>query len=215
MQRLELIGHTVTMVPLLTEELLEALAERWRVLGAPIVDSLRPGLSDAEMDTLVAPLGLRLPAEARIWWGWHDGAETGLVSHSIGNFIAPLRLAAAVEQYGQVLEDAATVAGDDDSVAPEEFWRQDWFPFAMPTRALLACDCSVASGAATPIRYVDFEFPAESREPVAPSLGAVVSLWIEAIDCGAWTYDHDRPGGWELHPERLPHVREWAQKLIG
>jgi hypothetical protein len=31
----------------LTSDLLEALADRWRQLGAPIVDGLRPGLSGA------------------------------------------------------------------------------------------------------------------------------------------------------------------------
>jgi hypothetical protein len=49
---------------LLTEELLEQLAERWRTLHAPIANSLRPGLSKVEMDALAAPLGLRLPHEA-------------------------------------------------------------------------------------------------------------------------------------------------------
>jgi hypothetical protein len=81
---------------LLTEHLLEELAERWRALRAPIADSLRPGLSDAEMDALVSPLGLRLPHEARVWWGWHDGTDSDLLSHGIGNQIVPLRLAQAV-----------------------------------------------------------------------------------------------------------------------
>jgi hypothetical protein len=32
----------------------------------------RPRLADEEMDVLTAPLGLRLPCEARVWWGWHE-----------------------------------------------------------------------------------------------------------------------------------------------
>jgi cell wall assembly regulator SMI1 len=200
--------------PQLTEALLEGLAERWRTLGAPIVDSMLPGLSDAEMDALVAPLGLRLPTEARVWWGWHDGVETGLLSHGIGSYIVPLRLAQAVEKHRQLLEIAADVTADDDTSGPDDFWRREWFPFAVPPRADLACDCSASDGEPTPIRYVEFELPAESQEPVASSLGAVVSLWIEAIDSGAWTYDHDSPPGWTTHPERLPRIHGWARNLI-
>jgi hypothetical protein len=162
----------------------------------------------------MAPLGLRLPGEARLWWGWHDGAETGLISHGIGNGIVPLRLAHAAEQYGQVLEDAALVAADRDVFEPDDFWRRAWFPLAAPARGLLACECPVAEDAPTPIRYVDFELPVESQEPVASSLGAVVSLWIEAIDRSGWTYHHDRPPGWTTHSDRLPRVDGWARNLI-
>lgn len=198
----------------MTEELLEQLAERWRTLRAPIANSLRSGLSDDEMDALVAPLGVRLPTEARVWWGWHDGTEIDLLSHGIGNYIVPLQLAHAVEKYRELLQVAADVTADDETYEPHDFWRREWFPFAMPRRADLACDCSVAEGAPTPIRHVEFELPAESQEPVAPSLGAVVSLWIEAIDSGAWTYNHNRPPGWVTHPERLPQIDGWTRNLI-
>jgi hypothetical protein len=76
-------------IPLLTEGLLEQLAARWRTHGLLIVESLRPGLSDAEMDELTEPLGIVLPREARTWWRWHDGASTeGGGSCNLG----PLRL---------------------------------------------------------------------------------------------------------------------------
>lgn len=197
----------------MTEELLEQLAERWRALRAPIANSLRPGLSDDEMDALVAPVGVRLPTEARVWWGWHDGTETDLLSHAIGHDTLPLQLAQAVEQYSELLEAASDVTADDESSDPGDFWGREWFPFAVPRRAHLACDCSVAEGAPTPIRHVDFYFPAESRVPVSPSLGAVVSLWIDAIDSEAWTYDHDRPG-WKRHPERLPPLEGRTRLLV-
>jgi cell wall assembly regulator SMI1 len=204
----------VTAAPILTEDLLEQLAERWRTLRAPIATSLRPGLADNEIDALVAPLELRLPHEARVWWGWHDGTETGLISHGIGNHIVPLQLAQAVARYRELLQVAAEVTADDETFAPGDYWRHEWFPFAAPRRADLACDCAVPEGAPTPIRHVEFELPAQSQEPVAPSLGAVVSLWIEAIDSGAWTFDHNRPPGWETHHERFPHVDGWARNLI-
>lgn len=74
---------------MLSKELLEDPAARWRRQDMPIAGSLRPGLSDAEMDPLTEPLGIRLPREARTWWGWHDGAWTdGKGSSNLG----PLRL---------------------------------------------------------------------------------------------------------------------------
>jgi len=165
------------------------------------------------MEALVTPLGIGLPTEARVWWGWHDGTEIDLLSHAIGHDILPLQLAQAVEQYGELLEAASDVTADDENSDPDDFWRREWFPFAVPRRAHLACDCSVAETAPTPIRHVDFYFHAESQVPVSPSLGAVVSLWIDAIDREAWTYDHDRPG-WTRHPERLPRLDGRTRLLV-
>jgi cell wall assembly regulator SMI1 len=74
----------------LTEDLLEQLAARWREQGMPIVESLRPGLSDAEMDELTQPLGVLLPREARTWWGWHNGADAGSADLGPGRCSHPL-----------------------------------------------------------------------------------------------------------------------------
>jgi hypothetical protein len=52
----------------LTVELLEELKARWRDLGAPIAEQLRPGLSQEQIDAIVAPLGLHVPSEALVWW---------------------------------------------------------------------------------------------------------------------------------------------------
>lgn len=54
--------------PRLTVELLEELKARWRDLGAPIAEQLRPGLSQEQIDAIVAPLGLHVPSEALVWW---------------------------------------------------------------------------------------------------------------------------------------------------
>jgi cell wall assembly regulator SMI1 len=55
---------------------LDRLERVWRRLDSPLVDLLRPGLSDEQIDELMAPTGLTLPDELRLWWGWHDGAPT-------------------------------------------------------------------------------------------------------------------------------------------
>ena len=67
------MSSSLPTAPQLTVDLLEQLAERWRRQRAPITEALSPGLDEEEMDALIAPLGLSLPVEARVWWGWHDG----------------------------------------------------------------------------------------------------------------------------------------------
>jgi cell wall assembly regulator SMI1 len=74
----------------LTEALLEDLAAQWRKHDAPIARRLAPGLSDAEMDALAAPLGLGVPPEARAWWGWHNGAQNASVVTSDGKTFSSL-----------------------------------------------------------------------------------------------------------------------------
>ena len=66
----------------------------------------------------------------------------------------------------------------------------------------MVCDCSVPEGAPTPIRQVDLEFFNGAAEPAAPSLGTVVSWWIDALDRGAWTYNLALQR-WEEDPSRL------------
>jgi hypothetical protein len=39
-----------------------------------VADKLRPGLTDGQIDEFSRPMRISLPAEARRWWGWHDGA---------------------------------------------------------------------------------------------------------------------------------------------
>jgi hypothetical protein len=59
--------------PVLDDAGLAEYVERLRSLGVPVDALSEPGLSDAEMDEMVAVIGLVLPGEARVLWRWHDG----------------------------------------------------------------------------------------------------------------------------------------------
>lgn len=55
---------------------LDKLDEHLRRQGAQIADVLEPGLSEHDIDDAVMDsVGLRLPAEARTWFGWHNGTR--------------------------------------------------------------------------------------------------------------------------------------------
>jgi cell wall assembly regulator SMI1 len=154
------------------------------------------------MDDATASLELTLPTEARVWWGWRDGAST-MTNCALGLDLLYLPLEKALELYRRQLRIADQVAAGDDSLTAEDAWPRSWLPLSSTGRgAMMVCDCSVPDGAPTPIRQVDLEFFNEAAEPAAASLGTVVSWWIDALDRGAWTYNSSLRR-WEEDPSRL------------
>jgi hypothetical protein len=89
----------------LTTELLEQLAKRWREHGAPVASHLRAGLTAEQMDELTRPLGLHLSSEARTWWGWHDGADPALRLGTERDLGGPLQGFLTLEESDQRLPD--------------------------------------------------------------------------------------------------------------
>lgn len=87
----------------LDQNLCEQLKQRWILQGAPLVEHLRAGLGVTEIDALTSPLGLRIPIEARRWWGWHDGAGGGTdpLLGKLGPGREFLSLSQAVDEYEQ------------------------------------------------------------------------------------------------------------------
>lgn len=175
--------------PLLTEGLLERLATRWRAHGLPIVESLRPGLSDAEMDQLTEPLGITLPREARTWWRWHDGAssDTGGSAN-----LGPLRIYSPLSDVVRnTLAIRASMRGADGELDPA--WRHSWLTLNSGGDTTVI-DCAVGFEEAVPARYYRFEEPETGAKGVA-SMGTLVLLYIDAFDRGAWSFDRVR-GVW-------------------
>jgi cell wall assembly regulator SMI1 len=185
--------------PLLSPEMLTDLERQWQRQGVPLLEHLRPGLPRSEIDALIAPLGLRLPVEARTWWGWHDGARTNgpSVRRTIGAGFEYLPLAEAVEQYRLCREASEQVASTEGHPRPmsepEYWWRPQWFPITLTGYGgVVACDCSVGNDSPTPIRMVWWAGRESFAEPVAQSFGQVVSWWIDALRTGVWRYDAGR-----------------------
>jgi cell wall assembly regulator SMI1 len=189
---------------MLSRSLLASLADRWETQAAPIAQDLRPGLEPRAIEEVTSPFAIRLPAEARLWWEWHDGTWQTLTSHALGLDLAYLPLAMAAERYAKERDAAAQAV--DEGIDPSELWQPGWFPLASGGDGrVMACDCDITEGAPTPIHYVHWEKAGDdSHQPVAPSLGVVVSWWIEAIDSGAWRYDGDA-ARWESRPDLLPN----------
>ena len=159
------------------------------------------------MEALIEPLGLRLPTEARRWWGWHDGATLGgyAVSRELGPGRQFLSLSSAVEEYQQRrrLSVQAAQGSSPPMSEPDWWWHPTWLPLVDGGGPTIACECSVVEGQPCPILVVNWheaaewiEFP-EAASPVkARSFGDMVGLWLKALDCGAWRFDPSQ-GHWD------------------
>ena len=170
-----------------------------------MIDHLRPGLPSKRIDEITRPLGLTLPVEARIWWGWHDGVDVRFGVHvelSPSLPFLPLEEAAALCDHAR--RQAAQVAGDQ----ADYWWRPSWFPIT-ERRGEIRCDCDVQEGAPTPIFYAySHDHDADGlNNPKVDSFGRMVGWWVEALETGAWRYNAEAKR-WERHPELLPPERE-------
>jgi cell wall assembly regulator SMI1 len=180
---------------LLNTHLLAELEARWRAQGAPITERLTPGLSNEEMDAITAPLGIRLPAEARLWWQWHNGVPVSTVTlraqRTIGGAYyeyTPLEEAAA--EYEQARNIAAEVVSSPDTAG--DFWHPSWWPISSDLGGRwIACQCDVAEDAPTPIRAINFAEGTQFEPPVLGSFGELVQHFIDGMDQGVWRYDAD------------------------
>ncbi len=196
---------------LLTPRHLQELEQWWVSLHAPLLEYLRPGLTDAEMNGLAAGAHLRLPDEARLWWGWHDGvpAEFYGILRQLGGpsfQFLPLQEALDLYEVQRATARRAVSRGDKSEWGnPDFWWDPSWLPITeSPTsNVTIACDCSVRAGDPTPIRGYFWDAAVESRTPATASFGELVEWWLQAFSTGAWFYDQEL-GRWEYFNERLP-----------
>lgn len=197
----------MSAAPFLTRGLLSQLADAWTAQGAAIAGQLAPGLSDDEMDELTAPLGVRLPLEARVWWGWHDGVPwrtdgERTTGRELGPGMDYLPLRDAVSQYLRERRNFTQVMGDPEPYRPKSFLTITY------RGGPIMCDCAVAPGSPTPIYLADSHDsqPQDVQNPVARSFGEMVTWWIEAMRDDIWHWD-SRQELWKLHHERIEGER--------
>lgn len=188
--------------------LLEDLEGHWRRVGAPIADRLAPGLSAREVQQTVQALQLRLPDEAVVWYGWHNGIQPQPSGNGSERLLGPgrelLSLQQAVDRY-HWLRDVARQVGDG---AAEWWWPTTWFPIVRTSgRRVLAVDCAIGERRPTPVRAVDWE-DEDFHQPRVPSLADAVAVWVELLERGFWLYRPELGDGglWDQSDE-VPDLR--------
>jgi hypothetical protein len=172
----------------LDAELLAELDRRLRERGVPAIGAAQPGLSEEAINEIVAPLGLSLPREARLWWSWHNGVQpdAGPGPREIGPTRKWLPLEEAAEECGRIRKMVREARDPRDPRPIESIWSSSWLPFVQ-SNGVYVIETAVPDDAPCPVRVHWFDEP--ETPPDLPSLGALVSLWIEALDRRAWSYD--------------------------
>jgi cell wall assembly regulator SMI1 len=171
--------------PILDATMWAEYVEKLRSHGVPLDEwTLHPGLSDAEIDELMAVIGLVLPDEARVLWRWHDGILEDSRANPLGGFKGRfLSLEEAIKTHRFYREIVLEVVEGD----PDIRYRPSWLPL-LGEQHPVVIDCAVGRGQPTPLRLVYLADPEEPHVRVR-SLGEAVSLWSDALDQGVWKWD--------------------------
>jgi hypothetical protein len=107
---------------------LDALLEALRNTGVPLVASLAPGLSRADIDRKVAALPGQLASEVVEYFEWRNGltldreVDIELFPQGI-----PMSLDEAVTHYDAQRHFAAQIAAQA-GLPPDDIWNESWFP---------------------------------------------------------------------------------------
>jgi len=183
-------------------------------LGAPVAELMRPGLPDEKIDDLIAPTGLTLPDELRIWWRWHDGADEAASNHEEGRRLGPggwlhLPLLTMIELHGYHNGRYCDMLAHGSTDLAEQGWRPGLFPFshrAWQPNHVLAADTLVPEHAPAPV-VMTSEMGIEQWAGTE-SIGEVIGIWIEALESGRYEVID---GHFETEPpgliEREPRLR--------
>jgi hypothetical protein len=178
------------VIQLLDDPLLDELTLALHT-AAISTDSWAPGLGDDEIDALMEPHGFDLPEEARRWWRWHNGYVEGTGPPWVG--VTPNRPLLSLEQ---VLDLHASTK--DES---REIWGADRWLMVFVDRPSIFFACNGARDAPVPIRTQE---DVDGPEPVLPSIGELVKVWIELINTSVFPAGVEGEWDWDWDFGRLP-----------
>jgi len=198
--------------PRLSPQLLAVLWSRLANLGAPITKEAAAGLTADQIEELTDPEGITPPPEVITWWGWRNGTPRG-VCHGDGfpgRNICPGQDLIPLQEalwHRRLLRQTAEDTAESDVVGlrADDIYPSQWLPLIRWSGSYVVADCS-STGPLTPLHYVSFGVVdnEDAQSPVAPSIGRMVTMWIEAIDAGWWSYDPDHEyivRDWRAMPE--------------
>jgi hypothetical protein len=181
------------MPKILDNELIAELERRWRAQSPALLERLKPGLDDAEIDEFSRPLGYRLPEEVRRWYRWNNG--------SAGQMIIFWRA------FNSLSDDVArTLEFEED----DENWPKGWLK-VMDDKPYVIFDCRGPVDAPAPVWHFDYSFDLDRpTRPVFDSIGDMVLFWIDLIERRLMSWDAEG----ELHLQE-PIPPEALQKISG
>ncbi len=178
----------------LNEELLERFERCLSDQRLPWLSARRLPLSDEQIADLTEPVGIELPPELRLWWGWFNGATTpGRVE------VTPVLEADSLESSLLRREWMRAVAADaahDRNEDIEQHFPSSFLP-VLGTGGSANIAANAALGPATPLHYVEFHPNDHPLVMLAPSLGDAVHRWVEMYEAGYYRWG-EATGQWDF-----------------
>jgi len=162
---------------LLDNDLLDEFEAVLKARRIGIFEAWAPGLTDDDIDEIIAGSDLLLPEEVRVWWRRHNGRRQEIRRPGTWALVPgrePLSLQDVVRSYKDI--------GADDQRLP-----------IVHNRPQILVECRHAGDVPAPVywdRYDDFVRP----ELAAPSLGDLLLVWISYIERGVYAANPE--GGW-------------------
>lgn len=181
------------MSRLLTQEICDRLEAVLISKGLPVLDSLNPGLSDEQIDAIVAPTSLLLPEEVRVWWRWRNGSF-----HRPGgrSEIFPDRELLTLEESVDRWSDLADIDHYKARLV------------LLSERSVVTVRCVSEGDVAAPVdRAHDHSC---QFEQVRDSLGELVLTWISYLENDVFLRETD--GRW-MNPQPVGRIPEQVQSL--
>lgn len=175
-----------------------ARIERWLAGNAPaVLDGLRPGASDAEIDAVESALNVRFPDDLRASIRLHDGQDPEAPTLLPDGQLLALDELRDRWSFQRELLDARdpimdSVSEPDPGVRPD-WWNPCWIPLTDDISSdYLCCDLNPAPGGAIG-QVITFWHDSPARSLRAPSITAWLTAIANSLESGCLVYD---PEGW-------------------
>ena len=193
-------------------ELLPQLEAAWARSGL-IDEHMLPGLTEPEIRQALAGLTDDPPAELIDWFRWHNGTPTVLpVFRMAPSGFEPLSLSLALAVRVRDLELSADAGAEAPEMDPAGLIQPEFLPIGGSAggsilMVALAAGAWGSAGAVMRVRWDEYPFWSVQ----APSLTAMVELWLTALDTGLWSWVED--GVWDFPMELPPQLRDHSELL--
>lgn len=178
----------------LDEELLARLERCLSDQRLPWLSARRQPLTDDEIAQLTEPIGVELPPELRLWWGWFNGATTP-ARVELTPVLEVVSLEVALRGRATMRAVAAEVAQMRDEDIERHFPSSFLPVFGTGGSVTIAANAGL--GPATPLHYVEFHPNDHPLVMLAPSLGDAVHRWVEMYEAGYYSWD-EASGRWDF-----------------
>lgn len=173
---------------------LTELESEWRRNNAPIADHLAAPATAEELAVVAQVLGVPLPPELLVWWGWwHNGVNRlqpgtrGGLEAGIGPIGMDFLSISEALLEREFMFDVAPPP--EDTSLDGVFWMPTWLPFAKTDANVLFVDCSAVTRDGTVAVHAWWHTPENLHVPLSGSFTSAVAVWVAQLQDGAFSCD--------------------------